>query len=56
MINRVGTMVAIRRVWVSRRLSDQLNLATAILDDTIAWVIIAVIAGLPACGTVSAKH
>ena len=36
-----------------RRDLGQLILATAILDDTIAWVIIAVIAGIAAHGTVS---
>jgi Kef-type K+ transport system membrane component KefB/nucleotide-binding universal stress UspA family protein len=36
-----------------RRDLGQLMLATAILDDTIAWVIVAVIAGIAAHGTVS---
>ena len=40
-------------VGAIRRDLGQLILATAILDDTIAWVIIAVIAGIAAHGTVS---
>lgn len=36
-----------------RRDLGQLILATAILDDTIAWVIIAIIAGIAAHGTIS---
>jgi K+:H+ antiporter len=39
-----------------RRDLGQLILATAILDDTIAWVIIAVIAGIAAHGTVSVTN
>jgi Kef-type K+ transport system membrane component KefB len=40
-------------VGTIRRDLGQLILATAILDDTIAWVIIAVISGIAAHGTVS---
>jgi Kef-type K+ transport system membrane component KefB/nucleotide-binding universal stress UspA family protein len=39
-----------------RRDLGQLILATAILDDTIAWVIVAVIAGIAAHGAVSLAH
>jgi Kef-type K+ transport system membrane component KefB len=45
--------MVLMEVGAIRRDLGQLILATAILDDTIAWVIIAVIAGIAAHGTVS---
>src|SRR6185503_12861133 len=45
--------MVLMEVGAIRRDLGQLILATAILDDTIAWVIIAVIAGMAAHGTVS---
>jgi Kef-type K+ transport system membrane component KefB/nucleotide-binding universal stress UspA family protein len=44
--------MTLMEIGVIRRDIGQLILATAILDDTIAWVIIAVIAGIAAHGTV----
>ncbi len=49
---KIVAMVLVE-VGAIRRDLGQLMLATAILDDTIAWVIIAVIAGIAAHGTVS---
>ncbi len=49
---KIVAMVLIE-VGAIRRDLGQLILATAILDDTIAWIIIAVIAGIAAQGTVS---
>ena len=49
---KIVAMVLIE-VGAIRRDLGQLILATAILDDTIAWIIIAVIAGIAAHGTVS---
>src|SRR5215831_6620946 len=46
--------MVLMEVGAIRRDLGQLVLATAILDDTIAWVIIAVIAGIAAHGTISA--
>ena len=43
-------------VGAIRRDLGQLILATAILDDTIAWIIVGVIAGIAAHGTVSATN
>ena len=45
--------MVLMEVGAIRRDLGQLMLATAILDDTIAWVIIAVIAGIAAQGSVS---
>ena len=45
--------MVLMEVGAIRRDLGQLMLATAILDDTIAWVIIAVIAGIAAHGTVN---
>jgi Kef-type K+ transport system membrane component KefB/nucleotide-binding universal stress UspA family protein len=45
--------MVLMEVGAIRRDLGQLILATAILDDTIAWVMIAVIAGIAAHGTVS---
>ena len=45
--------MVLMEVGAIRRDLGQLILATAILDDTIAWVIIAIIAGIAAHGTVS---
>jgi Kef-type K+ transport system membrane component KefB/nucleotide-binding universal stress UspA family protein len=45
--------MVLMEVGAIRRDLGQLILATAILDDTIAWVIIAVVAGIAAHGTVS---
>src|SRR5476649_894207 len=45
--------MVLMEVGALRRDLGQLILATAILDDTIAWVIIAVIAGIAAHGTVN---
>ena len=44
--------MVLMEVGAIRRDLGQLMLATAILDDTIAWVIIAVIAGIAAAGSV----
>jgi len=44
--------MTLMELGVIRRDIGQLILATAILDDTVAWVIIAVIAGIAAKGTV----
>ena len=44
--------MTLMEIGVIRRDIGQLILATAILDDTIAWIIIAVIAGIAAHGTV----
>ncbi len=44
--------MTLMEIGVIRRDIGQLILATAILDDTVAWVIIAVIAGIAAHGTV----
>ena len=52
---KIVAMVLIE-VGAIRRDLGQLILATAILDDTIAWIIIAVIAGIAAHGTVSATN
>ena len=49
---KIVAMVLIE-VGAIRRDLGQLILATAILDDTIAWIIIAVIAGIAAHGSVS---
>ncbi|WP_421996341.1 cation:proton antiporter [Reyranella sp.] len=43
-------------VGAIRRDLGQLILATAILDDTLAWIIIAVISGIAAKGVVSFEH
>jgi Kef-type K+ transport system membrane component KefB len=43
--------MVLMEVGAIRRDLGQLILATAILDDTIAWILIAVIAGLAAYGT-----
>jgi Kef-type K+ transport system membrane component KefB/nucleotide-binding universal stress UspA family protein len=48
--------VVLMEVGAIRRDLGQLILATAILDDSIAWVIIAVIAGIAAHGTVSVAN
>src|SRR5882672_7368039 len=48
--------MVLMEVGAIRRDLGQLILATAILDDTIAWVIIAVIAGIAAHGTVSVTN
>src|SRR5215475_15413206 len=45
--------MVLMEVGAIRRDLGQLILATAILDDTIAWIIIAVIAGIAAHGTIS---
>jgi Kef-type K+ transport system membrane component KefB len=45
--------MVLMEVGAIRRDLGQLILATAILDDTIAWILIAVIAGLAAHGTLS---
>jgi Kef-type K+ transport system membrane component KefB/nucleotide-binding universal stress UspA family protein len=45
--------MVLMEVGAIRRDLGQLILATAILDDTIAWVMIAVIAGIAAHGTIS---
>ena len=45
--------MVLMEVGAIRRDLGQLILATAILDDTLAWVIIAVIAGIAAHGTIS---
>jgi Kef-type K+ transport system membrane component KefB/nucleotide-binding universal stress UspA family protein len=45
--------MVLMEVGAIRRDLGQLILATAILDDTIAWILIAVIAGLAAYGTLS---
>ena len=42
-------------IGVIRRDVGQLILATAILDDTVAWIIIAVISGIAASGTVDLR-
>jgi Kef-type K+ transport system membrane component KefB/nucleotide-binding universal stress UspA family protein len=44
--------MTLMEIGVIRRDIGQLILATAILDDTIAWIIIAVIAGIAAHGTI----
>ncbi len=44
--------MTLMEIGVIRRDIGQLILATAILDDTVAWIIIAVIAGIAAKGTV----
>jgi Kef-type K+ transport system membrane component KefB len=48
--------MVLMEVGAVRRDLGQLILATAILDDSIAWVIIAVIAGIAAHGTVSVTN
>ena len=48
--------MVLMEVGAIRRDLGQLMLATAILDDTIAWVIIAVISGIAAYGTVSLSN
>jgi Kef-type K+ transport system membrane component KefB len=48
--------MVLMEVGAIRRDLGQLILATAILDDTIAWVIIAVIAGIAAHGTVNVTN
>jgi Kef-type K+ transport system membrane component KefB/nucleotide-binding universal stress UspA family protein len=48
--------MVLMEVGAIRRDLGQLILATAILDDSIAWVIIAVIAGIAAHGTVSVTN
>jgi Kef-type K+ transport system membrane component KefB/nucleotide-binding universal stress UspA family protein len=48
--------MVLMEVGAIRRDLGQLILATAILDDSIAWVIIAVIAGIAAHGTVSVAN
>src|SRR5215831_12843182 len=48
--------MTLMEIGVIRRDIGQLILATAILDDTIAWVIIAVIAGIAAHGTVDVTN
>jgi K+:H+ antiporter len=48
--------MVLMEVGAIRRDLGQLILATAILDDTMAWVIIAVIAGIAAHGTVSVTN
>ena len=45
--------MVLMEVGAIRRDLGQLILATAILDDTIAWVLIAIIAGIAAHGTIS---
>ena len=45
--------MVLMEVGAIRRDLGQLILATAILDDTIAWVMIAIIAGIAAHGTIS---
>lgn len=45
--------MTLMEIGVIRRDIGQLILSTAILDDTLAWIIIAVIAGIAAHGTVS---
>lgn len=45
--------MVLMEIGAIRRDLGQLILATAILDDTLAWVIIAVISGIAASGTVS---
>jgi K+:H+ antiporter len=45
--------MVLMEVGAIRRDLGQLILATAILEDTVAWVIIAVIAGIAAHGTIS---
>jgi Kef-type K+ transport system membrane component KefB/nucleotide-binding universal stress UspA family protein len=52
---KIVAMVLIE-VGAIRRDLGQLILATAILDDSIAWVIVAVIAGIAAHGTVSVTN
>ncbi len=44
--------MTLMEIGIIRRDIGQLILATAILDDTIAWIIIAVVAGIAAKGTV----
>jgi K+:H+ antiporter len=48
--------MVLMEVGAIRRDLGQLILATAILDDTIAWIIIAVIAGIASHGTVSVAN
>jgi Kef-type K+ transport system membrane component KefB/nucleotide-binding universal stress UspA family protein len=48
--------MVLMEVGAIRRDLGQLMLATAILDDTIAWVLIAVIAGIAAHGTVNVTN
>jgi len=48
--------MVLMEVGAIRRDLGQLILATAILDDTVAWVIIAVIAGIATHGSVSLGH
>src|SRR5213079_1790706 len=48
--------MVLMEVGAIRRDLGQLILATAILDDSIAWVMIAVIAGIAAHGTVSVAN
>ena len=48
--------MVLMEIGVIRRDLGQLILATAILDDTIAWIIIAVISGIAAHGAVSFSH
>ena len=48
--------MVLMEVGAIRRDLGQLMLATAILDDTVAWVIIAVISGIAAYGTVSLSN
>lgn len=48
--------MVLMEVGAIRRDLGQLILATAILDDTVAWVIIAVIAGIAAHGTISVAN
>src|SRR5262249_14143502 len=45
--------MVLMEVGATRRDLGQLILATAILDDTIAWILVAVIAGIAAHGAVS---
>jgi len=48
--------MTLMEIGVIRRDLGQLILATAILDDTMAWIIIAVISGIAAHGTVSVAN
>jgi len=48
--------MVLMEVGAIRRDLGQLILATAILDDTIAWVVVAVIAGIAAHGTVNVTN
>ncbi|TMJ32002.1 MAG: potassium transporter [Alphaproteobacteria bacterium] len=47
--------MTLMEIGVIRRDIGQLILATAILDDTVAWIIIAVISGIATSGTVDLK-